>query len=95
MKLRVNIFNTSSNLPLFAAVANGFFAKRGLEIEIQNTPNSDEQRAGLAEGKFEIAHAAVDNAVAMADLEVKRQQTQGNDFLQWRLRFGDSLCSCG
>lgn len=67
MKLRVNIFNTSSNLPLFAAVANGFFARRGLEIEIQNTPNSDEQRAGLAEGKFEIAHAAVDNAVAMIE----------------------------
>ena len=67
MKLRVNIFNTSSNLPLFAAVANGFFAKRGLEIDIQNTPNSDEQRAGLAEGKFEMAHAAVDNAVAMIE----------------------------
>lgn len=67
MKLRVNIFNTSSNLPLFAAVANGFFARRGLEIEIQNTPNSDEQRAGLAGGKFEIAHAAVDNAVAMIE----------------------------
>lgn len=67
MKLRVNIFNTSSNLPLFAAVANGFFARRGLEIEIQNTPNSDEQRAGLAEGKFEIAHAAVDNAIAMIE----------------------------
>ncbi|MES2191579.1 MAG: ABC transporter substrate-binding protein [Pseudomonadota bacterium] len=67
MKLRVNIFNTSSNLPLFAAGANGFFTRRGLDIEIQNTPNSDEQRAGLAEGKFEIAHAAVDNAVAMIE----------------------------
>ncbi len=67
MKLRVNIFNTSSNLPLFAAEANGFFTKRGLETEIQKTPNSDEQRAGLADGKFEIAHAAVDNAVAMIE----------------------------
>ncbi len=67
MLLRVNIFNTSSNLPLLAAVANGYFEKRGLRIEIQNTPNSDEQRAGLAEGAFEIAHAAVDNAVAMIE----------------------------
>lgn len=67
MLIRVNIFNTSSNLPLFAAMANGFFVRRGLEIEIQNTPDSDEQRAGLAEGKFEIAHAAVDNAVAMIE----------------------------
>ena len=67
MRLRVNIFNTSSNLPLFAAIANGSFAKRGLEIEVQNTPSSDEQRAGLARGSFEIAHAAVDNAVAMIE----------------------------
>jgi ABC-type nitrate/sulfonate/bicarbonate transport system substrate-binding protein len=67
MLLRVNIFNTSSNLPLLVAVAKGFFAERGLTIEIQNTPHSDEQRAGLAAGRFEIAHAAVDNAVAMIE----------------------------
>ena len=67
MLLRVNIFNTSSNLPLLAAVAKGYFSQRGLTIEIQNTPNSDEQRAGLASGKFDIAHAAVDNAVAMIE----------------------------
>jgi ABC-type nitrate/sulfonate/bicarbonate transport system substrate-binding protein len=65
--LRVNIFNTSSNLPLFAAMEKGYFAQRGLTIEVQNTPNSDQQRAGLAAGKFEIAHAAVDNAVAMIE----------------------------
>ena len=67
MLLRVNIFNTSSNLPLLVALAKGYFAQRGLTIEVQNTPNSDEQRAGLAAGKFEIAHAAVDNAVAMIE----------------------------
>lgn len=67
MLLRVNIFNTSSNLPLFAAMEKGYFAQRGLTIEVQNTPNSDQQRAGLAAGKFEIAHAAVDNAVAMIE----------------------------
>jgi NitT/TauT family transport system substrate-binding protein len=67
VQLRVNIFNTSSNLPLFAAMAKGYFAQRGLGIEVQNTPNSDEQRTGLAAGKFDIAHAAVDNAVAMIE----------------------------
>ena len=67
MLLRVNIFNTSSNLPLLVAVAKGYFAQRDLTIEVQNTPNSDEQRAGLAAGKFDIAHAAVDNAVAMIE----------------------------
>ena len=67
MLLRVNIFNTSSNLPLLAAIAKGYFAQRDLTIEVQNTPNSDEQRAGLVAGKFDIAHAAVDNAVAMIE----------------------------
>ena len=66
-QLRVNIFNTSSNLPLLAAQAAGCFARRGLQIDIQHTPNSDAQRAGLAAGSFEIAHAAVDNAVAMVE----------------------------
>jgi ABC-type nitrate/sulfonate/bicarbonate transport system substrate-binding protein len=67
MQLRVNIFNTSSNLPLLAAQAAGCFERRGLQIEIQHTSNSDAQRAGLAAGSFEIAHAAVDNAVAMVE----------------------------
>lgn len=66
-QLRVNIFNTSSNLPLLAAQEAGCFARRGLTLEIQHTPNSDAQRAGLAEGRFDIAHAAVDNAVAMVE----------------------------
>ncbi len=65
--LRVNIFNTSSNLPLLAALEAGCFARRGLTLEIQHTPNSDAQRAGLAAGSFDIAHAAVDNAVAMVE----------------------------
>ena len=67
MLIRVNIFNTSSNLPLFAAIQHGCFEKRGLHIEVQHTPNSDEQRVGLAAGRFDIAHAAVDNAVAMVE----------------------------
>ena len=65
--LRVNIFNTSSNLPLLAALEAGCFARRGLALEIQHTPNSDAQRSGLAAGGFDIAHAAVDNAVAMVE----------------------------
>lgn len=65
--LRVNVFNTSSNLPLLAAMDAGYFDQEGLHIEVQHTPNSDEQRAGLAAGRFEIAHAAVDNAVALIE----------------------------
>jgi ABC-type nitrate/sulfonate/bicarbonate transport system substrate-binding protein len=66
--LRVNVFPGSSNLPLLAAINKGFFAKRGLTIEVQNTPDSSSQRAGLPAGRFEIAIAAVDNAVAMVEV---------------------------
>lgn len=66
--LRVNVFPGSSNLPLLAAIDKGFFTRRGLTIEVQNTPNSDAQRAGLPAGRFEIAIAAVDNAVAMVEV---------------------------
>jgi len=65
--LRVNVFPGAANLAIFAGIANGNFEKRGLKVELQFTPNSDEQRKGLAEGAFEIAHAAVDNAVHMIE----------------------------
>ena len=65
--LRVNVFPGSSNLPLLAAINQGFMARRGITVEIQNTPNSDDQRNGLAAGRFEIALAAVDNALAMVE----------------------------
>lgn len=65
--VRVNVFNTSSNLPLLAALQAGDFERLGLQVEVQHTPNSDEQRAGLAAGRFEIAHAALDNAVALIE----------------------------
>jgi ABC-type nitrate/sulfonate/bicarbonate transport system substrate-binding protein len=65
--LRVNVFPGSPNLPIFTGLERGIFARHGLKVDLQNTPNSQAQRAGLADGKFEIAHAAVDNAVAMVE----------------------------
>lgn len=69
--LRVNVFPTAKNLPFFVGLPRGIFEKHGLKIELQFTPNSAKQRAGLAEGAFEIALAAVDNAVAMVDVAGK------------------------
>ncbi len=66
--VRVNVFPGLQNLALYAAQAKGLFGKRGLKVEVQFTPNSQAQRDGLARGSFEIAHAAVDNAVAMVEL---------------------------
>jgi len=67
-KLKVMVFPTWSNLPLFAAETHGYFAKRGLSVEILNTPNSDVLREGLAKGDHQIVHAAVDNAVAQVEI---------------------------
>ena len=79
MQLRVSIFNTSSNLPQFAALELGFYKARGLELELQPTPNSGAQRTALAEGRIEIAHAAVDNAVAMVEQGADVQIVCGGD----------------
>jgi len=67
-KLKVMVFPGLSNLPIFAAQHKDLFAKQGLAIELLNTPNSDVLRDGLAKGDHQIAHAAVDNAVAMVEL---------------------------
>jgi ABC-type nitrate/sulfonate/bicarbonate transport system substrate-binding protein len=52
---------------MFAAQAKGFYAKRGLAVDLKFTPNSDELRNGLAEGRYQIAHSAIDNAFALKD----------------------------
>lgn len=65
--LKVIVFPGLSNLAILSAQQNGFFAKRNIQIELINTPNSTELRNGLAEGRYQIAHAAVDNAVAQIE----------------------------
>ena len=66
--LKVKMFPGAQALPALAAAQQGIFERHGLKVEILFTSNSDEQRAGLAKGEFEIAQAAVDNAVAMVEL---------------------------
>src|SRR6476660_1497675 len=66
-KLTVIVFPGVQNLPMFAAQAKGFYSKRGLDVDIKFTPNSDELRNGLAEGRYQIAPSAIDNAFALKD----------------------------
>src|SRR5262245_47344527 len=69
--LRVNNFPNAKALPLHAGVEKGIFAKHHLALELSFTENSTQQREGLAAGRFDIVHAAVDNAVAMVDVAGK------------------------
>ena len=66
-KLKVIVFEGVQNLPIFAAQAQGFFKHEKVDIDLTFTPNSWTLRDGLKEGLYDIAHTAVDNAVAMVD----------------------------
>ena len=67
-QLTVMVFQGLQNLPFFAAQSKGFFAQRGLQVDIRIAPSSEEMRNGLAEGRYQIVHGAIDNAVAMAEV---------------------------
>src|SRR6266481_5054121 len=65
--LTTMVFQGVQNLPLFAAQQKGFFAKRGLSVDQRIAPSSQELRDGLAQGRYQIVHTSVDNAIAMAE----------------------------
>jgi len=69
--IRVNTFPNAKALPFHAGLANGVFARRGVTLELSFTENSTKQREGLAAREFDLVHAAVDNAVAMAEVTKK------------------------
>ena len=61
------VFPGTQTLPLFAAQARGFFERRGLAIDLKPAPNSEEQRNGVAAGRYPIVHGAADQCVALAE----------------------------
>jgi ABC-type nitrate/sulfonate/bicarbonate transport system substrate-binding protein len=67
VKLTIMVFQGLQNLPLLAARANGFFERRGLDVDIRLAPNSVELRNGMLEGRYQIIHSTSDNAVTLAD----------------------------
>src|SRR5215467_3817533 len=94
--VRVNTFPNAKALPFHAGMEKGFFARRGVTLELSFTESSAAQRAGLASGKFDVVHAAVDNAVALADAGSDLAIVTGGDsgmnefFVQADIRsFGD------
>jgi ABC-type nitrate/sulfonate/bicarbonate transport system substrate-binding protein len=65
--VRLNTFPTARSLPFYVGIEKGIFGKHGILLELQFTESSKAQREGLAAGKFEIVHSAVDNALAMIE----------------------------
>jgi ABC-type nitrate/sulfonate/bicarbonate transport system substrate-binding protein len=66
--IRLNTFPTARSLPFFVGVEKGLFTKQGIKLEFEFTESSGAQRQGLANGKFEVVHSAVDNALAMIEI---------------------------
>jgi ABC-type nitrate/sulfonate/bicarbonate transport system substrate-binding protein len=65
--LTAMVFPGTQTLPLFAAQACEYFANHGLAVELKPAPNSEEQRAGLAAGRYAIVHGAADQCVALVE----------------------------
>jgi ABC-type nitrate/sulfonate/bicarbonate transport system substrate-binding protein len=62
--INVIVFPGGFNLPIWAGLKQGFFSRRGLEVNLHLTTNSVEQLTGLIEGKWEIGLTGFDNVVA-------------------------------
>src|SRR5436309_3435098 len=78
-RLSVMVFPGTQTLPLFAAQARGYFEKRGLAVEFKPAPNSEEQRAGLAAGRYQVVHGAADQCVALVEAKVDAMIVAGGD----------------
>lgn len=62
-ELRINSFKGVQNLPLYVAMREGYFAERGLEVELTFTTGSAVQLAGLARGGYHLIQTAPDNVI--------------------------------
>jgi ABC-type nitrate/sulfonate/bicarbonate transport system substrate-binding protein len=65
--IKVKLFPGAQALALIAGTSLGLFEKHGLMVEVLFTQNSVELRDDLAAGRVQVAHSAVDNAVAMVE----------------------------
>ncbi len=63
----VNVFPGGFNWGLYVGQDKGLFARQGIAVEIQGTPNSVTQMTDFSQGKFDIAMTAVDNIVAYVE----------------------------
>jgi ABC-type nitrate/sulfonate/bicarbonate transport system substrate-binding protein len=61
---RVVAFAGSSNWPFWVAQERGFFAREGLEVALDITPNSVEMARNLQGARYDLALTSIDNVVA-------------------------------
>jgi ABC-type nitrate/sulfonate/bicarbonate transport system substrate-binding protein len=60
-------FAGASNLPVWAALDNGLFAKEGLDIKLDATQGSIAQMQNLMANKYQFASTSIDNVLAYTE----------------------------
>lgn len=65
MRLRLLVFSPAPALD--AAEREGFFAREGIELDVERTTSSVEQHADLQAGRCDLVHTAADNVLSRVD----------------------------
>lgn len=78
--LNVVAFAGASNLVLWAGQQQGIFARHGLEVALDLTPNSRAMASDLYSGKYDLALTSVDNIVAYNEGQGEAQLPGPSDF---------------
>lgn len=63
--VRVSSFQGLQNLPIYAALRQGYFAGEGLAVTLTFTPGSAPQLAGLVRGEYDLVQTAPDNIISL------------------------------
>ena len=79
--VRVIFFGVASNLPVWAGIAKGFFAKQNLNVTTEITPSSVYMFQHLAAGDFDVAVTAMDNVVAYDEGQGAPEVNSPGDFV--------------
>jgi ABC-type nitrate/sulfonate/bicarbonate transport system substrate-binding protein len=65
--LRLNVFPSGSNWPVWVAQEKGFLARHRVTLAVTATPSSAAQFSALLAGRADIASTAIDNVIAYVE----------------------------
>lgn len=78
--IKIIAFPGAPNLPVFAALEQGFFAEEGLGVSLTTTPSSVFQFEQFHAGEFDLAFTAFDNVVAYQEGQGAAKLSGPTDF---------------
>jgi ABC-type nitrate/sulfonate/bicarbonate transport system substrate-binding protein len=78
--INIIAFPGAPNLPVFAALEQGFFAQEGLNVTLKTTPSSIYQFEQFHAGEFDLAFTAFDNVVAYQEGQGAAKLSGPTDF---------------